>query len=92
MTNRVIIAASLCVTKELPLCVACKHGVLGFVCSIVQGLAPENTRVRAVLPGQIRTSPFDHHTWSYFDQKNFTPVELIVETVVGSVGDRRRGG
>ncbi|KAJ4417313.1 hypothetical protein N0V82_006257 [Gnomoniopsis sp. IMI 355080] len=60
---------------------SCSIGILGFVraiagqCKIVDGI-----RVNALLPGAVKTPIIDD--WGDFPDESFTPMELIVETVL----------
>ncbi|KAB5551063.1 hypothetical protein GE09DRAFT_158749 [Coniochaeta sp. 2T2.1] len=85
-------AASIYASPELPLYAAAKHGVLGFVRSVSEGLSRENIRVNAILPGAIQTSLHSQDTWSQFPAQDFTPVEEVVDAVLGLVTDAQANG
>ncbi|CAK7228649.1 hypothetical protein SEUCBS140593_006985 [Sporothrix eucalyptigena] len=80
-------AASIYASPELPLYTAAKHGVLGLMRSMSIQLAPEGIRVNSILPGAIRTMLHSKSIWDQFPVGDFTPIEEVVETVLGLVRD-----
>jgi len=80
-------AAGIYPSYQLPLYAAAKHGVVGFMRSLAPGLAKENIRVNATLPGAVRTGLCDPEVWDTFPQGQFTTVDNIVDAVVGLLED-----
>lgn len=84
-------AASIYASPDLPLYTAAKHGVLGLMRSMSEELQRENIRVNSILPGAIRTTLHSESTWDQFPSGDFTPIEEVVNTVVGMVNDDSTG-
>ena len=60
--------------------------------SMSLALRDEGIRVNCTLPGAIRTSLHPDQTWSQFAHGDFTPIEEVVDTVVGLVKDSEATG
>lgn len=55
-------------------------------------LVDEGIRVNCTLPGAIRTGLHPDETWSQLGHGDFTPIEQVVDTVLGLVKDPKATG
>ncbi|RDW61603.1 NAD(P)-binding protein-27 [Coleophoma crateriformis] len=66
-----------------PIYSAAKHGVVGFMRSIAKHFwVQERIRVNAICPGTVKTNLLTAKEWKNFPEEFFTPVEMIVQTVL----------
>lgn len=57
-------------------------GVIGFMRSIAGKYMNDNIRVNAICPGTVATGLLEAEAWKTFPQEYFTPISVIVGTVL----------
>lgn len=57
-------------------------GVVGFMRSIAGKYMDSGIRVNAICPGTVETGLLESEAWKTFPQEYFTPISMIVETVL----------